>query len=1284
SFTMTIPSVDLKDADTYTVKLDDGLTQSARLKVQEIPISVLIPLQVTPELPLVGNEFTLSVTLNREPSKKPKWLKNGKDLSLRKDARFTFKQEKNPDNNGITYTLTIRSSTPDDEGIYRFEIEPISESLNVKLTEQKILIVQCDEDVSSTIGSSITISCTLNVPQGHVTWFHDGIKIASSETPIKSTANRYTLTSEDTKRTLTIKSVEKDDFGPYTVKTKDDKRDLTLTEKTSDDDKLKVLESPPKLLDLDQNDELNLSIVTNRPCPIEWTKDNRPLNTIAKQIDDKHYRVTFTVPKVDFDHAGIYKCVVLGKNNKPLYEYQTEVLVHDPYERQKQDLEFEEPLIFVRKLEDQKVNEDTDIVLECELNRQPSSIKWFKDGNELVSNEKIEIVNEEKILQMKIRKVSVDDEAEYSVTADNLKGYAFVGVITSRVRFTQTLADTIVRVKSKVKLDCKLSIPDTPITWKRDGVTIKSDNIIYRIQMDGQNHSLEIESAELDHSGKYSAHYNDDVETSCQLSVQEEPVFSRELPPELTLKVGTNLLVDVETYRPNKKVQWYKNGELLSSMTGRFRRLDDKYGHSLKIAKVTVEDDDNCLLECVCDSVRSQCRVYVQKEPLVFIKELDDLNYTPNEKLVFTVKMNKKPSDESHWLHNDQVIVPDNRIKITYDDSEHESKLIIFSSDESDQGKYMYDAVEARTSCTANLKVTKLQFVQDLRNRTVKQDQPCQFECELNKIPTKIEWFINDQLVTSENTNGRIDIPISPDGKKYILKIKQAILNDNGKVTVKVDDELESTATLEVKRIPTEFIKGLTNARVSENETAEFSCELNKANIPVKWFLDGQLIENYDHFEIKQNGAKHSLTVRNAQWNDAGEYKCIADGVVTSATLTVKAIPVTFTLPLQEEVKNEDEQVEFVCETSKPCRVQWNHGDKRLTQSNKYDIETVENRHYLRVSKLKQLDKGWYKCSVQDAVTEAKLSIIDKSVELVTPLEDCTVTENESLTFFCELSKSDMDVAWYHNEQRLFTTSHSRIRSRQLDNRYELLIDDCEPDDQGLYEMRCEHIKTSCHLTVKRLTTTFLEQLKNIQATEEDTIRFQCRISKLSSNVKWYKDGVRLTPSDRLVYSVKNDLLTLIIHNVQMEDAGNYRCMVDDEHTDGSLLVEPLPILFTKMLPKTRILYNAEPLSLTCQLSKPNVKVTWFKDGIPLKSDDPRVQAKSEGLRYTLSIRGPTTIEDEGLYTIKIDNDDKESSCQVSVEDLADAEKKKPHIIRPLQDLTVPEGGSFSLECEFE
>ncbi|CAF1031742.1 unnamed protein product [Rotaria sordida] len=1273
TFTLTIPSVELKDADTYTVKLPDDTQSSARLKVLETPVKVLVPLTLQPSEPILGNEFTLSITLSRDVKTNAKWLKAGKDLSAKRDPRISFTQEPDTDNQGVRYIMTIRDSKPEDDGTYRFEVEStnISESKLVQLTEPKILIVKCDEKLIGKIGSSITLTCELNLPQGHVIWYHDGIKLASSDSiPSKSTG--LTIKNTDVIRTLTINSLKKDDFGSYVVKTKDDKREIQIVQQT-DDDQLKVLEHPPKLLDLDQGDELILSIVTNRKCTIEFYKNNKLLETTEHFDKDKsRYTVTFKISKVDFNDAGIYKSII--KDTK--YEYQTEILVHDPYQRQKTDvLESELPLLFIKKLEDLKVNEGEQVILDCQLNRAPKTAPiWYRDGKEITPNDNIEIIQEDTKLKLKIPKATINDQAEYTLHVENLRGHAFIDLSGDRVWFTQKLFDTVIKVGSPIVLECKLSIPDTPITWKRDGQILSSD----LSRVDGHLHTLRIPSAELDHSGKYSAHYNNEIDTSCTVSVQTEPVFARELPPEIILKVGSNLLLDVETTRPNKTVQWYRNGKLIPKAgDARHRFLDDKYVHSLKLPKVTQQDDDETLFECECDNVRTKCRVYVQTEPLVFYKDLKDIKYDLDDRLVFTVRMNKRPSDNSRWLHNGQPIKTSDRIQITYDDTEQEAKLIINNADENDQGKYMYDAVEARTSCTADLKLTKLEFVQELRNRSVKQDQPVQFECELNKIPTKVTWLLNGEIIESDGVT--YELTTSPGRKKYILKIKQAQLSHSGNVTVRVDDEIESTATLEVKPIPIEFVKSLTGARVNEDDTVHFICELNKPNIHVKWFLDGEPIPHDEHFEEQAKGPVHTLTIRKVAWNEGGEYKCVADGgAKTSATLIVKAIPVTFTKPLQDRTCSFGESVEFTCETSKPCRVEWFLGDKRLS-SQQYDIQSIDTKHTLRIPKAKLSDKGWYKCAVQDAFTEAKLTVIDKPVELIEPLEDLSVQENESATLVCQLSKPDMDVVWYHNDRRIFFTPQSRIRAKQVDCYYKLLLDDIEYDDKGFYEMRCEHIKTSCQLTVKKLETTFLDHLKNIHVQEGDTARFQCRLSKISSNVQWFKDGVRISPSERVVYSIKGDLLSLTIHNAQIEDQGNYRCVVDSQHTDGTLTVEPLPAVFIKYLPKTWTVYGEQPLELSCQLSKPNVRVTWLRDGAPVGD---KTQIRNEGLRYSLYI--PHGIL-PGRYTIRLDDaDGQESSCQVSVEDLAENERKKPRIIRGLQDLTLQEGESLDLECQFE
>lgn len=58
-----------------------------------------------------------------------------------------------------------------------------------------------------------------------------------------------------------------------------------------------------------------------------------------------------------------------------------------------------------------------------------------------------------------------------------------------------------------------------------------------------------------------------------------------------------------------------------------------------------------------------------------------------------------------------------------------------------------------------------------------------------------------------------------------------------------------------------------------------------------------------DHFEIQSKGTVHTLTIRKVDWNEGGEYKCVADGgAKTSATLVVKGNSSTRTIFAQMDL----------------------------------------------------------------------------------------------------------------------------------------------------------------------------------------------------------------------------------------------------------------------------------------------------------------------------------------------------------------------------------------------
>lgn len=80
----------------------------------------------------------------------------------------------------------------------------------------------------------------------------------------------------------------------------------------------------------------------------------------------------------------------------------------------------------------------------------------------------------------------------------------------------------------------------------------------------------------------------------------------------------------------------------------------------------------------------------------------------------------------------------------------------------------------------------------------------------------------------------------------------------------------------------------LRDQRVMEEDTAQFSFGLNKANIQVKWKCgDVELVED-DRIRFLSEGQKYTLLIDNCVMGDQAQYSVVLpDGKTSEAKLTV-------------------------------------------------------------------------------------------------------------------------------------------------------------------------------------------------------------------------------------------------------------------------------------------------------------------------------------------------------------------------------------------------------------
>ena len=87
--------------------------------------------------------------------------------------------------------------------------------------------------------------------------------------------------------------------------------------------------------------------------------------------------------------------------------------------------------------------------------------------------------------------------------------------------------------------------------------------------------------------------------------------------------------------------------------------------------------------------------------------------------------------------------------------------------------------------------------------------------------------------------------------------------------------------------MPVEFTAQLKALKVTEGDSATFSCELSKPANSVVWMKDGRKIENDENYELSQDGTLYSLCLPNTSKADAGKYTMSIGDKETSAKLVV-------------------------------------------------------------------------------------------------------------------------------------------------------------------------------------------------------------------------------------------------------------------------------------------------------------------------------------------------------------------------------------------------------------
>uniref|UniRef100_G3WY35 Myosin binding protein C3 n=1 Tax=Sarcophilus harrisii TaxID=9305 RepID=G3WY35_SARHA len=308
----------------------------------------------------------------------------------------------------------------------------------------------------------------------------------------------------------------------------------------------------------------------------------------------------------------------------------------------------------------------------------------------------------------------------------------------------------------KIRLVVELANPDAEVKWLKNGQEIQMTGSKYIFESSGNKRMLTISQCSLADDAAYQCMVNGD-KCSTELFVKEPPVLITRVLEDQMVTAGQRVEFECEVSEEGAPVKWLKDGvELTREETFKYRFKKDGRKHHLIINEATLEDSGHYAVRT--SGGQAVAELIVQEKTLEVYQSIADLTVGARDQAVFKCEV----SDENVkgvWLKNGRELVPDSRIKVSHIGRVH--KLTIDDVTPADEADYSF--VPEGFACNLS---AKLHFMEVKIDFVPRQEPP--------KIHLDCPGRTPDTIVVVAGNKLRLDVPISGDPAPTVIWQKAA------------------------------------------------------------------------------------------------------------------------------------------------------------------------------------------------------------------------------------------------------------------------------------------------------------------------------------------------------------------------------------------------------------------------------------------------------------------------------------------------------------------------------
>ncbi|XP_061406894.1 hemicentin-2-like isoform X2 [Lethenteron reissneri] len=1145
-----------------------------------------------------------------------------------------------------------------------YEIANVKYNVSVNVTIQEPVSkpqVKVESTVVLDRAGAVTMTCSHDMnTQPEYGWLRNNRPISAQE-------ERHTFI--DGGASLRVESVRRTDTGDYRCAVWND-----VSKETSEPVAVTILEAVTKpRVEMDRSEALEGTHSVTMTCShhmstqpeYSWLRDNRPISAPEERHKFIDGNASLRVENVQKEDAGLYQCVVKNSLSTETSD-PVRMTVLEAATKPRVEMDSSEALEGTHS-----------VTMTCShhMSTQPE-YSWLRDNRPIsASKERHKFLDGNASLRME--NVKKEDAGLYQCvvknslsaeTSDPVMMTVLEAVTKPRVEMDRSEA---LEGTHSVTMTCSHDMSTQPeYSWLRNNRPISAPEERCKF-LDG-NASLRVENVKKEDAGLYqcvvknslSTETSDPVKMTVLEAVTKPRVeMDRSEALEGTHSVTMTCSHDMST---QPEYSWLRNNRPISAPEERCKFLDGNA--SLRVENVKKEDAG--LYQCVVkNSLSTETSDPVKMtvleaatKPRVEMDRSEALEGTHSVTMTCSHDMSTQP--EYSWLWDNRPI---SALEERHKFFDGNASLRVENVKKEDAGLYqcvVKNSLSTETSdpvmMTVLEAVTKPRVDMD-RSEALEGTHSVTMTCS-HDMSTQPEysWLRNNRPISAPeerrkfldgNASLRVENVKKEDAGLYQCVVKNSLSTETSDPVMMTVLEAVTKPRVEMDR--SEALEG--------THSVTMTCSHHMSTQPeYSWLRDNRPISASEERHKFLDGIA-SLRMENVKKEDAGLYQCVVKNSLSAETSDPVMMTVLEAATKPRVEMDSSEALEGTHSVTMTCSHHMSTQPEYSWLRDNRPISASEERHKfldgnasLRMENVKKEDAGLYQCVVKNSLSAetsdpVMMTVLEAATKPRVEMDRSEALEGtHSVTMTCSHDMSTQpEYSWLRDNRPI---SASEERHKFLDGNASLRMENVKKEDAGLYQCVVKNslsAETSDPVMMTVLGRVSKPQVNmNERKVEEghSPLIMTCTNSRETGHqFLWFQDERLISAPDQRL-SLSNGGATLRVEVVQLSDAGEYTCLVQNNASEA--ISEPVTLTVLESLSKPEVKVNdsvardgdTRAVRLDCWLAgraRGGASYSWLLDGRRLAEEPGKYETSADGASLLVL---PAAVGASGEFQCEVRN----------------------------------------------